>query len=405
MTISMSKPIWTGSSHQLAFDKLSPREFERLCLWLVVREGFERAAHFGAAGSDEGQDVVAYSNGDRWVFQAKNVRKFGPKDARRELEKVLALQSLPACIVFVVACDVAQKARNQAQALCSGRLRCEFWASTELDERVKRHSDILREFFHLPLNADRDSPWDRTNHWPEAEEPLRAADGLALLEYCADLRRKLLELEGDFAMFRLSDSAIPLAIEDAAAEVRGPRGPREPPSAQGPRWQRRSGDARVLADFVKQGGIWFLLGEPGGGKTTSLRSEALACVEALKHLHPDEVVASTANALIPVYVKLPEWLAWSRNTATLFDVLQFAVREAQGARDNYIAHVLFKLRPRVVLLLDGWDEINPQHATYLEAATRLVKALVGAPAARVHAAAIACRSGARPVPPLGLEPA
>lgn len=43
--------IGTRATHTLPFDKLSPRGFERLCLWLVQREGHEHAEHLGAAGS------------------------------------------------------------------------------------------------------------------------------------------------------------------------------------------------------------------------------------------------------------------------------------------------------------------------------------------------------------------
>ena len=42
----------TRTTYTLPFDKLSPRDFERLCLWLVEREGYERAGHLGAAGSE-----------------------------------------------------------------------------------------------------------------------------------------------------------------------------------------------------------------------------------------------------------------------------------------------------------------------------------------------------------------
>ena len=49
----------TGTSHTLPFDKFSPRDFERLCLWLVEREEYERAEHLGAAGSKQGRDIVA----------------------------------------------------------------------------------------------------------------------------------------------------------------------------------------------------------------------------------------------------------------------------------------------------------------------------------------------------------
>ena len=59
----------TGTTHTLPFDKLSPHDFERLCLWLVEREGYERAEHLGAAGSEQGRDIVAWREGALWAFQ------------------------------------------------------------------------------------------------------------------------------------------------------------------------------------------------------------------------------------------------------------------------------------------------------------------------------------------------
>ena len=67
--MAQSKPSITGTAHTLPFDKLSPRDFERLCLWLVQREGFERAEHLGAAGSEQGRDIVAWRAGEVWAFQ------------------------------------------------------------------------------------------------------------------------------------------------------------------------------------------------------------------------------------------------------------------------------------------------------------------------------------------------
>ena len=51
----MTKPVLTGTSHTLPFEKLSPLDFEHLCLWLVGREGYERAEHLGEAGGEEGR--------------------------------------------------------------------------------------------------------------------------------------------------------------------------------------------------------------------------------------------------------------------------------------------------------------------------------------------------------------
>ena len=47
--MTQSQPLITRTTHTLPFDKLSSRDFERLCLWLVEREGYERAKHLGAA--------------------------------------------------------------------------------------------------------------------------------------------------------------------------------------------------------------------------------------------------------------------------------------------------------------------------------------------------------------------
>jgi hypothetical protein len=44
----MDEPEITGTNHILPFGELAPLQFERLCLWLVEREGYERAEHLGA---------------------------------------------------------------------------------------------------------------------------------------------------------------------------------------------------------------------------------------------------------------------------------------------------------------------------------------------------------------------
>ena len=43
--MTQSQPPITRTTHTLPFDKLSLRDLERLCLWLVKREGYERAGH------------------------------------------------------------------------------------------------------------------------------------------------------------------------------------------------------------------------------------------------------------------------------------------------------------------------------------------------------------------------
>jgi hypothetical protein len=59
----LTKPSITGTTHTLPFNKLSPLDFERLCLWLARREGYEHAEHLGDAGSEQGRDITAWHDG------------------------------------------------------------------------------------------------------------------------------------------------------------------------------------------------------------------------------------------------------------------------------------------------------------------------------------------------------
>lgn len=154
-----SKPPVTGSSHPLPFEKLSPLDFERLCLWLVQREGFTQAEHLGEAGSEGGRDVVAWKEGRRFVFQCKRVQAFTPAHARKEIEKLrkLPVDEQPDELVFVVSRAVSADARKDIRDEWGDEKTCHFWAGSELDERVKRYPDLVQEFFQVSALA----PWLR----------------------------------------------------------------------------------------------------------------------------------------------------------------------------------------------------------------------------------------------------
>jgi hypothetical protein len=145
----VTKPPIITTNKLLPFDALEPAEFERLCLWLVKREGYEGIEHLGAAGKEQGRDIVAWQEGAQWAFQCKRVQRFGPQAALKEIEKVLGLQKdeRPVGLVFLTTCKVSVDTRRQARARCAGEMECEFWAATKLDELVKRHPDVVQEFF------------------------------------------------------------------------------------------------------------------------------------------------------------------------------------------------------------------------------------------------------------------
>jgi hypothetical protein len=214
--IVMSKSVITSTTHALPFDRLSPRDFERLCLWLVEHEGYERAEHLGAAGKEQGRDIIAWREDQCWAFQCKRVKKFGPKDARKEVKKVLALPSVewPDGLMFFVTCDVSSATRNEIGKCCTGRLCWDLWASTELDMRVRQHSDIVTNFFGIfaTLSVLRQA-------YPESEPAFEKLErALRELIECHDALQEWKEihhqLQTYFVYFRPFVTEVELAYND-----------------------------------------------------------------------------------------------------------------------------------------------------------------------------------------------
>jgi hypothetical protein len=153
----MTKPFIITTTKPLPFAELSPVEFERLCLWLIEREGFVNPQHYGEAGSDLGRDIVAHKNTQEktelWYFQCKRYSRLDSRTLKVEIDKYNDLVATnpskrPHGIVFVTNAAVSAGVRDAVSQYCGEfGYACDFWARTELDMRVKRHSDIVSEFF------------------------------------------------------------------------------------------------------------------------------------------------------------------------------------------------------------------------------------------------------------------
>jgi tetratricopeptide (TPR) repeat protein len=163
----MEKPNVTRSNHILPFGELSPAQFERLCLWLVEREGYLRPEALGVAGSEQGRDVIAYratkSGEQLWYFQCKRYNTIHARNLTDEVEKYNTLVKAdpakkPFGIVFVTNATLSAAVREKVREFCSKYgYECEFWARTELDLRVKKHKDIVTEFFNLKAAAKKET--------------------------------------------------------------------------------------------------------------------------------------------------------------------------------------------------------------------------------------------------------
>lgn len=153
----MNKPTIITTTKPLPFDALEPLEFERMCLWLVEREGYLRPQHLGEAGGEQGRDITAYkatsAGEDLWYFQCKRCKRVGATALKQEVNKYNKLAASnpakrPTGIVFVTNAVLTALTREEVTTYCRGYgYALEFWAHTELDMRVKRHPRIVAEFF------------------------------------------------------------------------------------------------------------------------------------------------------------------------------------------------------------------------------------------------------------------
>jgi hypothetical protein len=153
----VTKPPVMSTRKPLHFDDLSPLEFERMCLWLVERKGYLRPQHLGEAGSEQGRDIVAYRPTDAgeelWYLQCKRHKHIDAPTLKREIDTYNALAEQdplkrPDGIVFVTSAVLSARIRDKVGAYCQDHgYACEFWAHTELDMWVKKHPDIVQEFF------------------------------------------------------------------------------------------------------------------------------------------------------------------------------------------------------------------------------------------------------------------
>lgn len=315
----------TSSSHLLPLEKLSPEDFERLCYWLVQREGYTNVEHVGVSGNDQGRDLVAWRQGRRVIFQCKRVREFRPQDIILELTKLQAVSTRPDELVFIVTCAVSARSREVARELWGDEETCQFWASTELDERVKRYPEILREFFHLPLGESQTSTPDI------AESQALELYLSALAEYC-----------GQPSYISLSTMSLPsLSSVYVTQQVEDPVN-RETFSAE---------------DVFTKGNV-ILQGVPGIGKSSLLYQGSLRLINSI--LGDNSL---SESSLIPVLVA-------ARNLTEPPDSFANAIQSAVARELGYLLPrplpINFFARPplpnaRWLVLVDGLDEVVAPH--------------------------------------------
>ena len=100
---------------------------------------------------------------------------------------------------------------------------------------------------------------------------------------------------------------------------------------------------------VKKYAKLLVLGKPGAGKTTFLKSLAVKCIQPEEEFFAD---------LVPLFVTLPEFAKRAHETSwDLLDYLAEALSKQSNGCDANVKEIL--VQERALVLLDGLDEVPP----------------------------------------------
>jgi len=297
-----------------------------------------------------------------------------PKDVLAEIYKIVALpDSLrPAALVFLVACDVSDNTRQKAREHCGKGLECHFWAGTELDAMVKRHPDIVKEFFRevggderptseVKITGDGNVVGDGSLSQVVKAESIGSVTLIGKVvtqllgrgideERAQRNRRAMLEMvrnlwvKGVLEQSLHGAAMIELGLEERADAVEHPwdmalqteRGDRTLPPG-----------TRIIDVFDEMGRNLLVLGEPGSGKTTMVLE-----------LARDTIARAEKDPTLPIPVvfnlsswaekrqRIAEWLVEELNTK-----YNIPKRVARPWVEN----------DDLLLLLDGLDEVKREY--------------------------------------------
>ncbi len=364
--LAKSKPEITGTTHILPFDKLSDDDFERLCFWLVEREGFSKAEQLGVSGNEQGRDIIAWLDEGLWAFQCKRVQQFGFKTAEEEIEKILLLPNAekPTHYVFMATCNISEKTRHNVREKYPN-LDFEFWALSELDAKVKRHPDIMDEFFQINHNRngnartlDNDLKELRTKYLKFFQRTYRALDFKGIPQLDTITRELLLEEvyvplvarpdlpPGETLERRLAGRLFDeTTLQSEILEGKEPEDAKPLPVEQ----------AVPVELAVEKHKRLVLVGDPGSGKSTLLKHLALN-------------LAGQPGERLPILVPLNAYAAaLDKEDISLQAFLPgfFAGRsqELVGLRELFDTVIE---RGQALILLDGLDEVQKERPRLVE---------------------------------------
>ncbi len=139
---------------ELPYSSISPREFERLILWILKsNKDWTKVQWRGAAGKEKGKDILAVKvdSNRNWIVQAKRDKNFSRKDLNDEFLKVkpeLEKYNAEGYIVCISknASDDLRNTGDELQEQNNNLI--EIWDSEDLSFFIKKYPKLLSEFFN-----------------------------------------------------------------------------------------------------------------------------------------------------------------------------------------------------------------------------------------------------------------
>jgi energy-coupling factor transporter ATP-binding protein EcfA2 len=388
---SQIPPPPSTKKQELPFGELSWRDFERLCLRLADRESeVEDCRQYGVQGDDqEGIDLLARERetGRYRVYQCKKEKNFGAAKIRKAVAEFLKGSWRTRTNKFYLCTKEnltqiqrAEEVEAQRSNLDGHGIELVTWDAGRLNTVLKDHSDVVDDFFGRP--------WAKEFCGEDAARLL--GDRLDVSE--------LRELRGRLGIFYHhafrqqdpefpfrdpeNDASEPLVLPDVVPQVRADEGYRVGRSrthqAASPLWQPTEEDSyeggwqsdsvlspgqRIPVDtWLAEGGRCLLVGGPGTGKSTLLRSLTL---DLLSSSPQSQAIAQQWGSFFPIWLPFARWAALlAQSTVAKVGLKEFVADwlRLQGEEEltRLVEHALKD--KRLLLVVDGLDE-SPSETT------------------------------------------